>query len=64
MDSLSSMGKCANCGKDILVRDIRDKKSQFCNRVCGNALRYMKRYRGTGSGPLDRPSVQKKMTEF
>lgn len=61
-DALSrTMGKCANprCGKPIILRDVREKKPQFCSRVCAAAVRYNTRYKGTNAGPLERPKEDK-----
>lgn len=57
-------GKCAVCGKEIPVLSIRDKKPQYCGRVCGSMSRYGTRYRGTMSGPADKPDYKKKMSEL
>ena len=51
--------KCPNCGKDVIVRSSRDTRAQFCSRICRTALVSAKRYRGTNSGPLDRPENMK-----
>lgn len=50
-----TMSKCPVCGKPIILRDKRDKKIQYCSRVCAANARYQTRYRGTASGPMDRP---------
>lgn len=58
-----SMGRtfstCPTCGKQIIIRSTRDKKSQYCSRICAANSRYSMRYRGTNSGPLDRPKTDK-----
>ena len=54
-------GKCANCGKEIPIKDIRDKQPSFCSRACASMKNYKKRYQGTMSGPADRPDFAKKM---
>lgn len=51
-----TIGNCPACGKEIIIRSSRDKKPQYCSRVCAAQARYMTRYRGTNSGPADRPS--------
>lgn len=53
-------GKCANCGKEIPIRDIRTKTGQYCNRICASQRNFKKRYRGTMSGPADRPTFNTK----
>lgn len=54
-DSLTrTTGKCPNCGKEVILRDKRDKKPQFCSRICASMARYNTRYRGSDSGPMDR----------
>lgn len=61
-DALSrSTGKCANprCNKTIILRSVRDKEPQFCSRICASSVRYNTRYRGTNSGPLERPTEDK-----
>ena len=50
------MGKCPTCGKPVVIRNIKDKKPQYCDRKCAANARFMGRYRGTMSGPLDRPT--------
>lgn len=56
----TTKAKCAYCGKEIVVRDIRDKGPYFCSRVCESMSRYMKRYAGPRSGKSDRPRFNKK----
>jgi hypothetical protein len=51
-------GKCPNCGKDVLVRSTRDTGT-YCSRVCAAQARFKTRYRGTNSGPMDRPKTDK-----
>ena len=46
---------CATCGKVVPKRDVRDKKSQFCSRICAGMSKFQTRYKGTASGPYDRP---------
>ncbi len=54
-DSLSrTMGKCPACAKDVILRDKRDKKPQYCSRICASKARYNLRYKGSSSGPMDR----------
>ena len=55
-DSLGrTVGQCPACGKEVIIRSTRDKKPQYCSRVCAAQARYRTRYYGTNSGPLDRP---------
>ncbi len=64
-DSLGrTMGKCANCGKGVILRDKRDQKPQYCSRICSAQARYKLRYRGTGAGPMDRPKDWEKKKKF
>jgi hypothetical protein len=50
-----TMGLCPNCGKPTVIRSTRDKKSQYCSRVCAGITRFATRYQGSMSGPFDRP---------
>jgi len=50
-----TMGVCAACGKEMVIRSTRDKKAQYCSRICASRARFLTRYKGTMSGPLDRP---------
>lgn len=62
----STAGKCPVCGNPVPVRSVRDvraNKPSFCSRVCASQSRYSTRYRGTLSGPLDRPTRVEK-TKF
>jgi hypothetical protein len=57
---------CAVCSKPVPVRDIRDLRSGkpfFCGRVHAQLGKFATRYRGTNSGPMDRPTTQKLMDE-
>ena len=49
-------GKCAYCGKEIPVPSIRDNKARYCGKVHASLARFKTRYRGSMSGPADRPS--------
>lgn len=49
-------GKCPVCGKEVIVRSTRGK-TPYCSRVCASQVRYATRYRGSLSGPADRPSM-------
>jgi len=59
-----TMGKCKNCGKSVILRDRRDKKSQYCSRICAAQARYKTRYRGSGAGPMDRPKDWEEKKRF
>lgn len=54
----SQVSTCPVCGKSVplrSVRDIRAKKANYCSRACASQARFATRYRGSLSGPLDRP---------
>lgn len=53
-------GNCASCGKVIPIKDIRSKKAEYCNQICSSLSRFKTRYRGTMSGPADRPRFNEK----
>jgi len=57
-----TMGKCPACGKDVILRDTRSTKPQYCSRICQAKAKYLKRYRGTMSGPMDKP--KRDLTKF
>lgn len=64
-DSLGrTVGKCANCGKEVILRDRRDKKPQYCSRICAAQSRFKTRYRGTNAGPMDRPKDWEEKKRF
>jgi len=65
MDTMINLpkGKCAFCGKEIPIKSSRDKKPSYCNRVHASQARYATRYRGSNSGPADRPDFKEKMTK-
>ncbi len=54
----NKMGQCVVCGKPVPKRDVRDKSLLYCGRVHAALARFGTRYRGTNSGPMDRPSTQ------
>jgi len=59
-DSLGrTIGNCPVCGKEVIIRSTRDTKPQYCSRICAAQARFGKRYRGTNSGPMDRPKTDK-----
>ena len=64
MISGKTMGRCAACGKEIPIRDVRSGKPQYCDRKCAANARFMTRYRGTMSGPMDRPSDPMSKNKF
>lgn len=53
-------GNCANCGKVIPIKDIRSTKASYCNKICASIRLFRSRYRGTNSGPADRPKFNLK----
>ncbi len=55
----SEKGECPICGKEVVVRSTRGKKD-YCSRACASMDRYSERYRGTNSGPMDRPKMKDK----
>lgn len=58
------VGNCVVCGKETPVRDIRDVRAGnpvYCGRVHQALARFGTRYRGSGSGPMDRPSTNELM---
>jgi hypothetical protein len=59
-DTLTSKGECAYCGKEITLRDVRDRRPQYCSRACSSASRFMKRYVGQRSGRYDGPTYDKR----
>jgi len=64
-DSLGrTMSKCPICGKDVILRDKRDKKTQYCSRICAAQSRYKTRYKGSGAGPMDRPKDWEEKRHF
>lgn len=59
----SREGSCPVCGKTVVVRSLRDKRANrasYCSRVCASQARYNTRYRGSLSGPMDRPTLREK----
>ena len=53
-------GNCANCGKEIPLRDTRDMRARYCGRICASLRTFKSRYRGTNAGPSDRPQFNEK----
>lgn len=51
-----TMGKCPICGKPVLIRSTRGGVA-YCSRVCASKEKFANRYRGTMSGPMDRPKM-------
>ncbi len=58
----SKQGKCPVCGKPVPIRTTRGP-ANFCSQKCKSQRNYAKRYRGSDSGPADRPSLIEK-TKF
>lgn len=54
-----SKGKCAYCGKDIIVDSVRQTRLMYCSRPCASMSRYMKRYVGPRSEESNRPKFDK-----
>jgi hypothetical protein len=52
-------GRCAYCGKEIAIKDIRDMRPRYCSRAHASMGRYRTRY--TGGGRQDVPNLQKKI---
>ena len=59
-----TMSECPICKKEVILRDKRDKKVQYCSRICAAQARYKERYRGSGSGPMDRPKDWEEKRHF
>ena len=57
----SGVSKCPVCGKSVVKRTTRGKEA-YCSRVCASQERFSKRYKGTMSGPRDRPTKVSKTT--
>lgn len=55
---------CPVCGKVTPKRDIRDRKPQFCSRVCAGMSKFQNRYKGSLAGPFDRPVDIMKKTKW
>ena len=56
-------GKCANCGKEIAIRDIRNPNN-YCSKSCASMKRYAKRYSGTMFGKATRDRIKEKSKEL
>lgn len=56
-------GHCAVCGKEIPIPSVRDHKAHYCSRAHASMSRFQRRYRGSSSGPADRPDIFEKMNE-
>ncbi len=59
----STETKCPVCDKPVVQRSLRDtraNKPSYCSRVCASQSRFNTRYRGSSSGPLDRPTLKEK----
>lgn len=53
-------GRCPICGKEVIIRSTRDKKPAYCSQTCASQSRFGSRYRGSMSGPADRPTLNSK----
>jgi ribosomal protein L37AE/L43A len=51
--------KCPVCGKEVVKRTTRGKPN-YCSRICASQLNYAKRYEGSLSGKVDRPTLLEK----
>jgi len=63
LETNSTTGRCPVCGKPVpirSVRDVRSNKTSYCSRVCASQARYNTRYRGSLSGPYNRPTLAEK----
>jgi ribosome-binding protein aMBF1 (putative translation factor) len=58
-EAKSQKMKCSVCGKSI-PRPITKGVKNYCSRVCASQAKYATRYKGTNSGPMDRPSLKDK----
>lgn len=58
----STTGACPVCGNPVVIRSTRDKKAPFCSRVCASQRTHGTRYKGSMSGPADRPDPLAKTT--
>lgn len=58
-ESKSGRGACPICGTEVVIRDVKIGP-EACSKRCASMKRYEKRYRGTMSGPLDRPDMKDK----
>lgn len=62
----SKQGTCPVCGKPVPVRSVRDVRKavpSYCSRVCASMRTFNSRYKGSMSGPMNRPSLLEK-TKF
>lgn len=57
----SKKGTCPICGKDMVVRSTRGGANNCGRKACQSMARYATRYRGTNSGPMDRPNLKDKI---
>lgn len=55
----SKTGACPICGKPVPKRSTRGPIN-YCSRTCASQTRFSTRYRGSMSGPADRPTLQQK----
>jgi len=57
-------GTCGICGIEVPIRDKRSKGVVYCGRIHANMAKYSTRYRGSNSGPADRPNLADKMKKL
>ena len=61
----STIGKCPICGGPMVIRSTRSKETTCGRKACKSAVaRYATRYRGSNSGPMDRPNIKDIIKEF
>ena len=58
-DGKSTQGQCPICGASVPIRTTRGA-ANYCSQKCASQRRYAKRYQGTLSGPLDKPTLLEK----
>jgi hypothetical protein len=51
----SKKGVCPICGGPMVVRSTRNTTTTCGRKACASMGRYATRYRGSNSGPMDRP---------
>ncbi len=59
----NAKGVCANCGKEVSVRDIR-QTTNYCNRICASMRRYKKRYVGINATRIPKQVIEDKMSKL
>lgn len=59
-EEASKLGLCPICKENkVPIRTTRGPVN-YCSRTCASQARYATRYRGTMSGPKDRPTLKEK----